>query len=468
MGSLRSMPKVRKQEPVVQLPGKPAAIQVRQYWILTVFLCLVFATGGSSWPDEPHLVLLRPAALMMAAYALLTIQREQWRRYKAIWLLLGAVMALTLLHLVPLPPQIWKLLPGRDIIADIDEVAGLGNLWRPLSMYPEATSNAAYSLAVPIAVALLAAQLDDAMHRRLLLTVLALAIISGAIGLVQAAGVSWHPYDRTTPFAGLFINRNHQAVLLAMIIPMTAAAAALHGGAGRSARIVKFVSIAIAAIVIPLVIMTGSRSGVIAGGLAIACLPLFWPDWLRRGSENIRRNAMLTSAWLSLILAIGAFCYVLAASRDTVFDRFQNVEANSRLSIWSSTTDMLGHYFPWGSGIGSYARVYQILEPANLLEPKYTNHAHNEWLEIALTGGVPGLVILAVAALLLGLAVWRSVQSSTVPNYYNRLGMVAIFMLAMASTFDYPARTPIHSAMLALVAIWAASGRKSGDGVAVE
>ncbi|MDG2005279.1 MAG: O-antigen ligase family protein [Novosphingobium sp.] len=404
---------------------------------------------------------------MMAAYAMLTMQPEHWHRYKAVWLLLGAVLALTLLHLVPLPPQIWKLLPGRDIIFDIDEMAGLDNLWRPLSMAPESTINAAYSLAVPITVALLAAQLDEAGHKRMLITVIVLAIISGAFSLAQLAGANWHSYQRATQAAGLFVNRNHQAVLLAMIVPIATVCAALHAGKGISAKVVKIASIAIAIVVVPVVVMTESRAGVIVGAVALASVPLFWPRRPQPSQESALRRALLRGAWLLAILVVGAFWYAIVAMRDTSFSRFVNFGGDGRLPIWSSTFDMLGHYLPWGSGIGSYARVYLILEPSDLLEPQFTNHAHNEWLEIALTAGVPGLLIVVAAALLLGVAIWHNFRSLTVPNLYNRIGLVGIFMLAIASSSDYPVRAPIHAAMLALFAIWATPGRKSGDGVAV-
>jgi O-antigen ligase len=442
--------------------------QVTQFWVLAVFLCLVFATGGSTWPDQPHLIVLRPVAFLVAGYALLTMQPKHWRDFRAIWWLLGAVIALTVLHLVPLPPDIWRQLPGRRLIAEIDDVAGLHEVWRPLSMVPEATRNAAYSLAVPVAVALLAAQLDDAMHRRLLLVLLGLGALSGAISLAQAAGIDWQLYERTTPLSGLFMNRNHQALLLVLMIPISAAWASLQADSEQSARFAKIFPIAVAIVIIPLVILTRSRSGVITGGLALACLPLFWPARTRRGAENLRHIALARVGWVFSILVVALLWYAIAASRDTAIDRLQGAGEDLRLPVWSSIVDAMGHYFPWGSGIGSYEQAYQVLEPAELLRPRYSNHAHNEWLEIAFTAGLPGLVLLAAAALLLGWAAWRSFRGSGASTVFNRLGVLALFMLAIASTPDYPVRTPILSAMLALAAIWATPRRRTGPLAAAE
>jgi O-antigen ligase len=440
-------------------------MHVRQFWVLAAFLCLIFLTGGSTWPDEPQLIILRPVAILVAAYALLTMRSEQWRRYKAIWLLLGAILALVLLHLIPLPPQIWKQLPGREILARIDEVAGLHSLWRPLSMVPDATLNAAYSLAVPIAVALLAAQLDALMHNRLLVVILALSLISAAVGLTQAAGTNWHFYSRASETAGLFINRNHQAALLALILPMLGGWAAAHSGTQRSNVIVQLASVAAVIITLPLLIITGSRMGLLLGALGLASVPLFWLDRMRQGSVRAARNTLMAAGGILIVIVIGLLWITIAASRATAIDRLKDTESIVRLPAWSSIVDMLGQYLPWGSGIGSYERVYQILEPASLLEPYYSNHAHNEWLEIMLTAGIPGIVLLVVAGAFLVLAVWRGVRLSGIPALYSRLGVAAIIILAFASSVDYSVRTPILSAFLALAAIWAASYRRFGTEV---
>lgn len=441
--------------PALKAPAGTAALR---FWLLTGFLFLVVLCGGSASADELQLVVLRPAAVLVAAIALLTMRAEHWRRYRPVWLLLGAVMVLTLLHLVPLPPQLWQALPGRDIIVDIDRVAMLGEQWRPLSMAPERTANAAFALAIPIAVALLAAQLDDALQNRLLIVVVGLAILSGSIGLVQATGTGLQFYPEASAIAGAFANRNHQGLLLALTIPMAAVWAARTTAGSRSTRNRAIMLIAAVIVIVPLIALTASRSAIALAAVGLASLAL-----LRTGSDGqaapgARRAMLVAAAWIASALAVAAILYATAVNRFTTFDRLENASDDARLTIWSSTFDMIGHYLPWGSGIGGYARVYQILEPASLLEPSYTNHAHNEWLEIAMTAGIPGLVILVAAGAMFGVAAWRSLRRSNVPNLDARLGVIVIFMLAIASTADYPVRTPILSAILAIAAVWSMPG----------
>jgi hypothetical protein len=70
----------------------------------------------------------------------------------------------------------WQALPGRDLVVDIDRAAGLYNLWRPLTLTPQAAENAFFSVFVPLGAFLLAVQLDLDDRRRL---VVPLIIIGG-------------------------------------------------------------------------------------------------------------------------------------------------------------------------------------------------------------------------------------------------------------------------------------------------
>ena len=124
----------------------------RALWVVGTFLTLLFLVGGSSWPQEAGLILLRPLAILISAYGLATIRGEDARPYRAIYIIFLLALTLTSLHLIPLPPSVWQSLPGREIIIEIDRFAGLGDLWRPLSMSPQGTLNALCSLSVPLAI----------------------------------------------------------------------------------------------------------------------------------------------------------------------------------------------------------------------------------------------------------------------------------------------------------------------------
>ena len=194
--------------------------------LFCVLMLAVFFAGGSSWSDEPHLILLRPLAFAVAAIGFWSLRLQHIRQFWAVWLIFGLATLLTTSHLVPLPYDVWSNLPGRQVIVDIDKAVGLGQISRPLSMSPDETLNSLLSLSVPFAVLVLASQFDGLRQRRALGVVLLLSFTSAAVGLLQATGADIVHYSRqaTQDVAGLFVNRNHQAALLALIFPMAAVA----------------------------------------------------------------------------------------------------------------------------------------------------------------------------------------------------------------------------------------------------
>ena len=55
-----------------------------------------------------------------------------------------------------------------------------------------------------------------------------------------------------------------------------------------------------------------------------------------------------------------------------------------RAGPWrASTWQALRSDFPTGSGLGTFERVYQLHEPAQVMMWELINHAHNDWLELS-------------------------------------------------------------------------------------
>ncbi len=428
--------------------------------LLAIFLALVFFTGGSSWPYEIQLSVLRPVAAIIAAWGLATMRREHWASYWQVWSLFGSAFLLTALHLVPLPYEVWSNLPGRQLIVDIDAAGGLGKIWRPLSMQPDATMNALLSLIVPFAALTLAVQLDERERRRLIAIVIFLAAVSAFVGFLQLSGVNISLYDKGAEIhpSGLFNNRNHQAALLAIAIPL--AAVAFRGGFGWTAetRGGKVLAVGLIACLLPLLIVTGSRSGVVLAGISMVITTslIFFAGQSDRG--RIRRIFYFLAA-VAFVAAFAVAASFLA--RDISFQRLASGEEDLRYVFWQSTIAMLPSYWPWGTGVGTYAPAYQILEPDALLRPDFTNHAHNEFLEIAFTVGIPGLVVLAAGLLFVFthlVQVFRASRGSMPGKDVAIAGLTVMILIAVASVTDYPARTPTMLTLLAIGAVWT-SGR---------
>ena len=424
--------------------------------LFLLFMLAVFFAGGSSWSDEPHLILLRPLAFVVAAIGLWSLRLQHIRQFWGVWSIFGLATLLTASHLVPLPYDVWSNLPGRQVIVDIDKAVGLGQISRPLSMSPETTLNALMSLSVPFAVLVLASQFDGVRQRRALGVVLLLSFTSAAVGLLQATGADIALYSRQASHyvAGLFVNRNHQAALLGLIFPMAAVAISAGVAMGLPRKIETFASASMCLVVVPLVLITGSRTGLLVAGASLLLLFAFGLLPLKRVA--IKPWVRYSAAFASVAALVWATIW---ASRDVAFMRLEDQTEDLRWPVWQSIVDMLPHYLPWGTGVGSYVEAYQVLEPDNLLRPTFSNHAHNEVLEILFTAGVPGAALLLLAVVFLAVAFWRGLRASGDVALFKRLGILVIILLAIASLSDYPVRTPILSAVFVLAAIWASASQ---------
>ena len=110
------------------------------------------------------------------------------------------------------------------------------------------------------------------------------------------------------------------------------------------------------------------------------------------------------------------------------------------------------------------------LARSELLRPFYMNHVHNDWLELALTGGVPAMLLVVVALIAYGVRLTRTLMAGAERGeelVMRRLGLVMLLLLALASVTDYPLRTPAFACLAAIaivLAFTAPAAPRSGDG----
>lgn len=441
-----------------------APVLSASFWALAGFLLLAFATGGGSRYDIQSLAVLRPMAALLLAFALWGVE---WRHLHGLWppLLLFAGMALLiLLHLVPLPWALWSTLPGRDIIVAIDEAAGLGHhMWRPLSLAPVGAWNAFFSLLPPIAVLITGARLSVRERQTLVIPLLLLALASSVAALLQLSDGENSPlylYRVTNNGAavGLFANRNHQAVFLACSFPLLAVFASPSVFPRWDRRIRLGIAAAYGAIFLALILVTGSRAGVLAMLVGLAAVPILIRTEPRpsQGFRSLYGGRAWVGAALLLLLLTSI---VVFAGRAESIDRLlsSNGAGEVRYRAWGPILDMALRYFPVGSGIGSFAEVYRLDEPYALLDWTTFLHAHNDLLELFVTGGVPAMLLLAVAvAAYVRQCVhwWRTSRSGVGRSVTKGAALCVIGVLGLASLVDYPLRTPATACLFCVMLLW--------------
>ena len=442
--------------------------------VLAVFLALVFLVGGGARADIASLVILRPLAVVLAGWWIVRLDRTAVSRDRWFIVFSAATFGLLLLHLVPLPPSLWHALPQRDLVARIDAVAGLGEVWRPLTLAPDAAWNALWSLFVPLAAGLGMMRLDGQERRAMLTVVLALGAASLALSLLQAfapsASVLWfYRITNTGSPVGLFANRNHAAVFLAALLPLATAWTLGQSDEKRAAA--KRVALAVAVVLVGLVaLVSGSRAGVVAYAAAIFASVLLFPaEW-----KPVRRRAKALPAWLgrprrSGLIAVavagalvGALLLLIGGQTNALTRLFDNGTGDFRPMFWRRTVAMIGEYLPFGSGSASFVEVYRVGELPGDVMRSYANHAHNDYLEIALTLGIPGVLLVACALAFIALRLLRAWRIPPVPGRNIRLARAAgaaLAIFAAASIVDYPLRVPSLAAFAVIAMFWLTQAR---------
>lgn len=426
------------------------------------------------------LVLLRPLSVCMIGYAIFTAaptMRDARANIPLVIFLCAA--ALMILQLVPLPPAWWQSLPSGPLIARIGADAGIGEVWRPLTLSPARTQNSLFALGVPIATLLLCARYAGRQNW-LVWMIVAAGAVDAVLGLLQIIGPADSPFytyriTNNGLAVGLFANRNHNAIFLASLVPLLAYLALTADPRDRRTGFVRLAAFGGALFILPMVLVSGSRGGTILTFVAIAATTIFWLLVDRRREHRLSTGPGRPRQLAVLLLVGGALALVGAAtiffSRSMAIDRLlgSSLDTELRAKAFSYLVSLAKDFFPWGSGFGTFDLVYKVVEPDRLLGPLYLNQAHNDALQIAIEGGLAGLVLL-----LAGLT-WFAVRGVRLfaralrfPRHPLAIGVgpsawLSLAILLAGSLFDYPLRTPALMCVGVILCSLLSKGRKADD-----
>ncbi|USU10662.1 O-antigen ligase family protein (plasmid) [Sphingomonadaceae bacterium OTU29MARTA1] len=424
-------------------------------FVLLVFVVgMTWIAGGASRPDASGQAVVRAVAWVGLMVAMLGGVRSSFGQDRNVTLLLGAVIIIVLVQLVPLPPTFWQALPSRAIPAAVP-IRDAATLWRPLSLVPSATLNAAMSLIVPAAVLLLASALRPQERDRLTGMVLGLVVLAMLLGVLQVSGAGV-----TNPFAGAsqnevsgpFANRNHFALFLAigcLIAPVWAFAGdrqpPWRGG----------LCLGLMPLFVLMILATGSRAGLLLGTLGLGFGVAIARQGIRRRLRRMSRRTMIGIVAAIATMLLLAIMLSIMADRAVSIDRVFEIDAaqDMRRRGLPVVLKMITIYFPAGTGFGGFDPIFRLNEPDVLLKPTYFNHAHNDFLEVVLDGGLLGLLLLVTAV---AWWVWASIRAWRAPveRVLPRLGGAILLLVFFASAFDYPARTPLIMVIVVLGAMF--------------
>jgi O-antigen ligase len=398
-------------------------------------LCaLALLVGGSAQAVWGNL-LLQLVGLLLLGWALTC--GEQKAAAREPMLLLSLTVLLIGLQLVPLPPALWTLLPGRAVIIAGFQMRGEPLPWLPLTLAPYDTIAAALMLIPPAAVFLAMVRLGAFRMRLLLGAIIGGASVGVLLGAMQvSAGHSWYPFafHNAGAATGFFANANHLAALLLATLPFLAVAAVKTGRESRSSPwAVRLGAAGLTMLLLLGLLLTRSSAAI------LLALPVLGASALLLPRSVVKKQWVLPAASLVLVGMLGAL--PLLANRDSV-------AWTSRQQIWTTTIAAARNYAPVGSGLGTFEPVYRMAEDASKVDRTFVNRAHNDWLQVALELGLPGLL------LLLAFAFWWVRRAVALWRWHNddlfaRAATIASAALLAHSLVDYPLRTGANSVVLA-------------------
>ena len=249
--------------------------------LFVVFVSLIFGGGTRQglWSDA--LVQIVSLPLLAVAFLRLRALASPSELRLALFLIV-AVVLVPILQLVPLPPRIWTILPGRGEVAEAYTAAGISLPFLPISLEPLTTLRSLLSLLPAIAVFLGVLCLrEEASSAGFCCSSFRSRSSERALNCCNWPGANHSPlrfYEITNVHRGVgfFANSNHQAAFLYGTIGYAAiwASLARRDRSAKGAFRLTVAAILLVAIVIGLV-ATQSRFGVFLGLVAGFCsIPL--------------------------------------------------------------------------------------------------------------------------------------------------------------------------------------------------
>ncbi len=416
-------------------------------WALGLLIILVCAFGGGSRLDIAELAWLRSGTALILAYAVWGFRRQNWRDASHPLILILLLAAIMIAQLVPLPVSVWSSLPGRQIIAELDQLAGLGDVWRPITLSPSATWNSVGSLIVPLTALVLMARLSEQARSILPLGIVAIGCLSAGLGLLQillGAPDSLYFYEVTTngSAVGLFANRNHNGVLVA--ISLLIVLWRLSDGKDKGGLIRSMMATALVLFLLAGVLVNSSRAGLLCTLLSVGLVAFVRILTVTRNSDASKSKVrQMAPLWGGSILVFATTAMFVAGERSAAAERLlgQDPTGGLRWNTIPTTLQIAMDNLFFGVGFGAFEWAYRTVEPRELLGPHYFNEAHNDWLQLIIEGGIPALVVAALTILMLVRGAMR--RTTAEDRDLRVLAILVAIILAVGSVVDYPLRTPL-------------------------
>lgn len=446
--------------------------QIGETGLLVAVAIAVLAFGGTA---PQFFALTQGMILFLGILCLLEMGRSHSHSIRRPVTAPILLIAFVLLQVIPLPAAL-----GRALGAPPTEP--LGHSYFTLSAAPYETVSHLLLLVTYLTAFYLVLEFSGEQKpgKRIVFALISVGVFEAFYGLIQyltgwqqifAYVKKFYLQDAT----GTYINRNHFAGFLEMILPFAVALAlqqvwALRRknqkGRGLSREILSSKEfpllvfwICVAALLFAALISSHSRMGIISAFVALVAVLVL------AGTASMSVRLRIAVGVLFLLSISGLALWI---GSDPVIDRFETLgqqysrPGQDRMSIWRDTLNLIRRHPVVGSGLGTFAIVYPSVQTAFL--NNLVDHAHCDYLEVVTELGLPGGVVIFGAILcVLGRSIRHARQSVDAPEKAISLGCsgsIVAILLHSATDFNLyiPANALVFVVILAVA--WSNAHRK--------
>jgi O-antigen ligase len=430
----------------------------RHRLIATVFLVIAIILGGGG-SANPFMEVLVQLACVLAVLAWLWVPGSNRAvpvpASRLFWLVCALILALPAIQLVPVPRGVWSMFDVQGNRAAALELVGREHSWQPLAQYPARTLASLLSLIPPLFAFFAATSLGPRGRFWLVGVITVMALATTLLGALQLSLGADGPYlyglSAVGSVAGFQANRNATADLLLMGIVASAAFLApsiaprdLREGFAPGLALPadrRAAGVALTGILVLLffaAVMTRSRTGIALVPLALLAVGLI----VRPALADLGRLRYLPAAAAGAAILAVAYFATLGGNTvlGTVASRFA-VKDDARIELWRDAWFAVGNAWPFGVGVGGAEPALIAAERLEVLDPLVPNRVHNDYLELALEGGLPAVLSFAAIVLILATLAWWTWRDRPRERLFTALGVAILGIAAAHSFVDYPLRS---------------------------
>jgi putative inorganic carbon (HCO3(-)) transporter len=459
-------------------PLKKVITERRKYLVLPLCLMVflyfitIFFGGAHIWTQST--LILAVLALILAGLWIWLLKKAKSSAHH-ILVIFDSISLIGILFLIwvafqqiPLPPKYLQTLsPHTNAIWESTVTLGAEPPF-PISLYPYMTLNSflfVLTILLFYLLALYGIKRRKQVHE-IIFGLLVLGTLISLYALLQlAAGQEyilwWEKAVSLKVATGTFIDRNHLAGFLSMLICLGIGYIWAVGGEGghhfrgrrswsirieewaKSIGVRRTILLLAVALMMATLLATASRGGALSllAGI-IFMVGLILARFIKK------RNAFI------LILMLSVACmYVSYVAIERVMERFQHFKPDflERIAITRDTYEM-GKDFPHtGTGLGTFEFVFPMYQKTNI--DTLLDYAHNDWMQLfAETGWVGVLIIGGGFIWLMGssVAIWRR-RHDPFSVGIGLGGMGAVVSIAIHSLTEFNLHMPANDLVLALI-----------------